>query len=96
MKTLFIIYHEDLEEQVCGILQRGMFITRYTRVDDVVGAHMIEVEKMTGHMAERRNRLILVMGEEKTIADIVAELQVLRNKEGHGLRGFVVDALQVF
>jgi hypothetical protein len=36
------------------------------------------------------------MGEEKTIADIVAELQVLRNKEGHGLRGFVVDALQVF
>jgi hypothetical protein len=96
MKTLFIIYHEDLEDQVCGILQRGMFITRYTRVDDVIGAHMVEVEKMTGYMTDRRNRLILVIADEKTIGDIVAELQVLRNKEGHGLRGFVVDALQVF
>jgi hypothetical protein len=96
MKTLFIIYHEDLEPQVRGILHRGMIVARYTRIDGVVGARMAQMEAETGYMTDRRNRIITVIAEDKAVNDLVKELRDLRNKEGHGLRGFVVDTDTVF
>jgi len=96
MKTLFVIYHEDLESQVRGIVHRGMVVARYTRIDDVVGARMVQIEEETGYMTDRRNRIIVVVAEEALIGNLVSELQALRRKEGHGLRGFVVEATAVF
>jgi len=96
MKTLFIIYHEDLEAQVRSILHRGMIVARYTRIDGVVGARMAQLEAETGYMTERRNRVIMVVAEEDLVSSLVGELRALRTKEGHGLRGFVVGAEMVF
>ena len=38
MNALTLIYHEDLEPAITGIIQRKMLVARYTRVRDVVGA----------------------------------------------------------
>jgi len=96
MKTLFIVYHEDMESKVLGILQRGMVVTRYTRIDKVVGAHMVEMEAQTGYKADRHNHIIMVMGNAQVIKELVKALKVLQKTEGHGLRGFVVDAAEMF
>ncbi len=96
MQTLFIIYHEDLEAQVRAIVHRGMVVARYTRLDDVVGARMVEMEEQTGYMTDRRNRIIMLMANKEVVEKIVADLQEVRKREGHGLRGFVVDASVVF
>ncbi|NIM04255.1 MAG: hypothetical protein GTO55_00565, partial [Armatimonadetes bacterium] len=67
MKTLFIIYHEDLEAQVRRVLHQGMIVARYTRMDGVVGARMVQMEADTGYMTDRRNRIIMVIAEEDVI-----------------------------
>jgi len=91
METLFLIYDESFESEISGIIERGMIISRYTRVDNVVGARMAEREA-TGFLADRRNRLILVIAEPPTMARLVADLRELRTRKGHGLRAFVVKA----
>ena len=91
METLFLIYDESFESEISGIIERGMIISRYTRVDNVVGARMVEREA-TGFLADRRNRLILVIAEPPTMARLVADLRELRTRKGHGLRAFVVKA----
>jgi hypothetical protein len=96
MKTLFIIYHEDLETRVRQVLRRSMVIARYTRIDDVVGARMVEQEQETGYMTDRRNHLIIVVADDELIQELVGELQKLRDDQGHGLRGFVVNATEAF
>lgn len=96
MKTLFIIYHQDLEALVLGILQRGMIVARYTRIDNVVGARMAQLEAETGYMTDRLNRIVMVVAEAEVIANLVSELRLLRKEQGHGLRGFVVNADEVF
>lgn len=96
MKVLFIIYHEDLEPQVRNVLHRGMVVPRYTRIDDVIGARMVEAEEETGIATERHNRMVTVIADENIIGELVSDLERVRRAEGHGLRGFVVDATQVF
>ena len=91
METLFLIYDESFESEISGIIERGMIISRYTRVDNVVGARMVEREA-TGFLADRRNRLIIVIAEPPTMARLVDDLRELRTRKGHGLRAFVVKA----
>jgi len=92
MTTLFLIYDEDFEPEVSSLLQRTMVITRYSRIDGVVGARMAEVEAETGYTMKRRNRLMIVVAEDRLIARLARELQALRRRKKHGLRGFVVPA----
>ena len=92
METLFIIYDEHFEAQVRAIIERGMGVARYTRIDNVVGARMVQPQGPTSYLADRRNRMILAVAEGPTIAQLVGEL---RAREGHGLRAFVVPVSQV-
>ncbi len=92
METLFLIYDETLETEISRIIQRDMIVSRYTRVDNVVGARMAEQEAATDFVTDRRNRLIILISEPQTIAKLVADLRALQTKEGHGLRAFVVKA----
>ncbi len=91
METLFLIYDEAFEAEISGIIERGMIVSRYTRVDNVIGARMAEQEA-TGFLTDRRNRLIIMIAEPATIAKIVDGLRDLRARKGHGLRAFVVKA----
>jgi hypothetical protein len=96
VKALFIIYHKDLEAQVRQVVDRGMAVPRYTRIDEVIGARMVEMAEASGYATDRHNQLIILLGEEGVINNLVRELQVLRRQQGHGLRGFVLDTARVF
>jgi hypothetical protein len=91
METLFLIYDETFEPEISGIIERGMIVSRYTRIDNVVGARMAQAEAI-GYVADRRNRLIIIVAEPATIAKLVEALRDLRTRKGHGLRAFVVKA----
>ena len=91
METLFLIYDESFEPEISGIIERGMVVSRYTRVDNVVGARMVEREA-AGYVADRRNRLIIIVADPPTIAKLVGALRELRARRGHGLRAFVMKA----
>ena len=95
MQTLFLIYDEVFELEISGIIERDMVVSRYTRIDDVIGARMVEQQEETGYAVDRRNRLIMLIAEPATMARIVDDLRDLRNRKGHGLRAFVVDASTV-
>ena len=95
METLFLIYDEAFEEDIERIIERDMVIARYTRIDDGIGARMAQREERTGYLADRRNRIILVIAEESTIARLVEGLRDLRARKRHGLRAFSVPATRV-
>jgi hypothetical protein len=90
MKTLFLIHDEGFEPEVTSLIERDMVVTRYSRIDDVVGARVAELEAETGYTMKRRNRLIIVIAEDELISRLAGELAALRRRKGHGLRGFVV------
>ncbi len=92
METLFLIYDESFELEISGIIQRGMIVSRYTRIDEVVGARQAAREQALGYVADRRNRLIILVAEPPIVAKLVADLRELRLRRGHGLRAFVVKA----
>jgi hypothetical protein len=96
VKALFIIYHKDLEAQVRQVVDRGMAVPRYTRIDDVIGARMVEMAEASGYATDRHNQLIMLLAEEGVVNSLIRELQVLRRQQGHGLRGFVLDTTKVF
>jgi len=95
METLFIVYDVLFERRIRDIIERGMVIPRYTRIDGVIGARSVEMETETSYVADRENRMIVAIAEPATIARLVADLRALRAKEGHGLRAFVVPAITV-
>jgi len=95
METLFLIYDELFEDQVRAIIEQGMVIPRYTRIDSVIGARSVVQEFETGYRADRHNRMIVAVAESETIYLIVEQLRALRHREGHGLRAFVVPVREV-
>ena len=95
METLFIIYDELFDEDVRAIIERGMVIPRYSRIDDVIGARTAEMQHQVSYLDDRRNRMIVAIAESAVIAQIVGDLRLLRDREGHGLRAFVVPVLAV-
>ena len=95
METLFLIYDEALEGEVRGVIERGMVVPRYSRIDEVIGARMVGLEAAGDYVADRRNRMIMLVAEVHTMGDLVAELRALRRREGHGLRAFVVPVKEV-
>lgn len=95
METLFLIYHESLESDVRAVIERHMVISRYTRIDGVVGARMAERAEETGQPAERRNRVIILVADPDSVVRMLADLNVLREREGHGIRAFAIPTSRV-
>ncbi len=95
METLFIIYDELFEPHIRAIIERGMVVPRYTRIDNVTGARMVHLQEAARYLTDRRNRMIVAVAEEPTIAQMVADLRALRAREGHGLRAFSVPVNHV-
>ena len=95
METLFLIYDEALQAEVSAVIEAEMVVPRYTRIDDVIGARMAEREAESGYLADRRNRMIVVVAETATVDRLVADLAALRARKGHGLRAFVVPTRMV-
>ena len=96
MQTLFLIYDKTMDNEVRAIIEREMAgIPRYTRIDGVLGARMVQQEAATGYKADRRNRMIVAVAEPAVTARIAEELRALRAQKGHGLRAFVVPLVEV-
>jgi len=95
MQTLFVIYDEGMEADITAIIEQGMVVPRYTRIDNVIGARMAEREAATGYVADRRNRMIVAVAEEPVIAQIAKGMRALRRRRKHGLRAFVVGLKEV-
>ena len=95
METLFLIYDEAFEAEISAAIERDMVVARYSRIDNVVGARMAQQEAESGYLADRRNRMIVLVAEPATIARILRALRTLRRRKGHGLRAFVVPTTEV-
>ena len=95
METLFLIYDEAFQEEITAIFEREMVVARYSRVDGVIGARMVEQEARSGYLTDRRNRMIMVVAEPLMIARLVRDLRDLQVRQGHGLRALVVPSTQV-
>jgi hypothetical protein len=95
MQTLFVIYDEAMETEITAIIETGMVVPRYTRIDNVIGARMAEREAATGYVTDRRNRMIVAVAEEPVIQQIARGLRALRRRRRHGLRAFVVPLQDV-
>ena len=94
MCLLTLIYHEEYELAVLGILQRGMTVARYTKIPNVQGART-DMLVETDYAPVGRNQLMLVIAERALIRKIVAELRQLRQTEHHGVRGYVTPIEEV-
>ena len=95
METLFLIYDETFQEEITAIFEREMVVARYSRIDGVIGARMVEQEARSGYLTDRRNHMIIVVAEPPTIARLVRDLRDLQARKGHGLRAFVVPTTVV-
>jgi hypothetical protein len=95
METLFVIYDESFEHEISALVERDMVVARYTRIDNVIGARMAQQEEQTGYLADRRNRIILLIADRAAIARLTEELRALRARKGRGLRAFVVPTTTV-
>lgn len=91
MKLLTLIYDEELDLQVTPVFHRKMEVTRYSKIEGVVGARM-EALAGSDFAGDRRNNIILVVTDDETMRQIVEELRTLREHLGQGIRGIVTNA----
>jgi|GEM_PF-1284102 len=87
MCSLTVIYHEDFEDEIIGILGREMAVTRYTKVENVVGARKDTVS--AEEVSIGKNHMLIIVGIREDINSIAAALRMLREIKGHGIRGFI-------
>ena len=91
MYSLTVIYHEDFEDEVIGMLSRTMTITRYTKIRDVAGARADTLNNEGGLLEIGRNHMLIVVGIHSDIHEIANSLRNLREIKGHGIRGYVTQ-----
>lgn len=91
MKLLTLIYDEALDEQVTPVFGRHMAVVRYSKIEGVVGARMDALAD-SEFATDQRNNIILLLADHKTMSEIVADLQHLRDQVGQGIRGAVTEA----
>ena len=94
MKLLILIHEEALDDQVTPVFRRHMAVTRYSKIEGVVGARMDALAE-TDFETDRRNNMVLAIADDDTISGIVADIRALRDRVGQGLRGAVIDAQTV-
>ena len=88
MNALTLIYHEDIESEITGIIQRKMLVARYTRIRDVVGARadiMADMDIAT----DGQNNMLIIVATHDVIAELAISFRALREVKGHGLRGYI-------
>lgn len=97
MKVLTLIYDSTYEDQITAILHRGMILPRYTRLENVQGARVLELERRTDVDYELlpKNHMIVAIAGDDVIARLVRDFQTLRARLKHGLRGYVTDVVDV-
>jgi len=94
MCVLTLIYHEEYEPAVQGIIQRSMIVARYTKIQDVQGAR---ADMLSGddYKSTGKNQMLLILAERAVINTIGDELRQLRFQQGHGLRGYITPVEEV-
>ena len=95
LRVLTLIYNEEFEPEVIGIIHRQMTIPRYTKVRDVIGARADIQEETDYPLPGVRNHMLIIVAEHDTIDCLLADLKALRANRGHGLRAFVTPVEQV-
>lgn len=88
MNALTLIYHEDIESEITGIIQRKMLIARYTRIRDVIGARadiMADMDIAT----DGQNNMLIIVATSEVIEKLATAFRALREVKGHGLRGYI-------
>ncbi|OPZ84498.1 MAG: hypothetical protein BWY76_01816 [bacterium ADurb.Bin429] len=94
MRSLVLIYHEDFEDAINGIIQRGMGVARYTKIRNVVGAR-VETMQDIDYQPESRNHMLILVADCDTVHGIARELKALRESRGHGVRGYITPVEEV-
>lgn len=89
MSALHLIYHEDLEAKITGIIHTKMLIARYTKIRDVIGARSDMLEK-TDYLAQGQNNMLIIVAGHEEILALAEDFRDLRQKTGHGLRGYIL------
>jgi len=96
MCTLTIIYHEDFEPDIIAIIKQHLLVPRYTKISGVVGARQDIVAETDYEALPNDNRHMLVtLAERETVYAMLDDLRELRQRKGHGLRGYVTPAEEV-
>jgi hypothetical protein len=74
-----------------------MILPRYTRLENVQGARLIQLEKQTDadYQTAPRNNMIFAVASDDVIERLVKDLQALRARLQHGLRGWVTNVADV-
>ena len=88
MRSLTLIYHEIFEDDIARIVQQQMGVARYTKIRDVVGARLDTMTE-TDYAPTHHNHLLILVADCGTVQAIAAALKDLREKKGHGLRGYI-------
>jgi hypothetical protein len=94
MRSLVLIYHEDFEDAINGIIQRGMGVARYTKIRNVIGAR-VDTFHDIDYQPESRNHMLILVADCETVHKIAHELKALRESKGHGVRGYITQVEEV-
>lgn len=89
MSALHLIYHDDLEAKITGIIQTNMLIARYTKIRDVVGARSDMLDE-ANYSAHGQNNMLIIVASQKEILMLAEEFRKFRKSAGHGLRGYIL------
>ena len=88
MRALTLIYHEDMEVDITVIIEQKMPVARYTKIRDVIGARTEAIREMD-YTSDGRNNLLIIVATEEIILELAQALRALRQRKGHGLRGYI-------
>lgn len=94
MFALTLIYHEEFEPAILGIIQRGMTVARYTKIHEVVGART-DMLQTADYQPHGHNCMLILFAERQVVHEMAEELRILRKTKRHGLRGFVTPVAEV-
>ena len=88
MRALTLIYHEDFEPDITGIIQQKMLVARYTRIRDVVGART-DIMQEADYVPDGQNHMLIIVATQDVVLELAQALRELRQTKGHGLRGYI-------
>jgi len=88
MRALTLIYHEDFEQEITGIIQQKMLVARYTRIRDVVGART-DIMQEADYVPDGQNHMLIIVATQEVVLELAQALRELRGTKGHGLRGYI-------
>ncbi len=95
MRSLVLIYHEDLEVEIHAIIKRQMVVSRYTKIRDVIGARTDTMRETDFVQPTGANHMLIIVGDCEVIRHLAREFQELRARRGHGLRGYITPVEEV-